>query len=88
MDKRPYTRRRYVPDQNKTRPVLHMVTCKQCGELFQERSDPRAEFGFCPKCKPAMVVGTRPLNPDWWEAFWTEHEDIDPLQGKGGTSGK
>lgn len=68
-------------DPLKTKPVWHWVTCKHpdCGAMFKELSDPRAEYGYCPKHDPLPIKPPAPKPAeDWWSKFWEEHPDIDP----------
>jgi hypothetical protein len=59
---------------------MHWVKCQKCGANFKEKSDPRAEFGFCEGCRPSAHVVAAPVQDDWWSQFWREHPEIDPLR--------
>jgi len=74
--------RRSVTPNKKSLVVWHTETCRECGSVFEELSDPRTSWGLCQKCLEFWFGGPRddvPLQKpadadDWWIDFVYQYE--------------
>jgi hypothetical protein len=62
------------------KPRRHFENCKICCDRFIEDSDPRAPLRLCSKHLPSAAMQIKNVPPSWWDEFWTDHPEIDPLK--------
>jgi hypothetical protein len=62
------------------KPRRHFENCTVCGDRFIEDSDPRAPLRLCSRHLPSAAMQIKNVPPTWWDEFWTDHPEIDPLK--------
>ena len=73
--------------RHKVKPVWHRVQCQDCGNLFDELSDPNASLELCHACMSkrwGLAGKEQPIQKDlnadaWWDDFVYEYERLRAL---------